>query len=124
MRSFVLLSVVFFASFAFSATARSCRFQAAEVVVEDLNQNGKLWSAHQLKNGDVEIRVFGGKVWLTLADEEVFLCDPLARAVCVDYKFQDPETRQVEHQVMVQLEKRGCIARAYRNLIGARPWRQ
>jgi hypothetical protein len=97
--------------FTFSATPRSCRFQAAEVVVEDLNKNGKLWSAHQRKTGEVEIRVIGGKVWLNLADEEVFLCDPWAQSVCVDSKFQDPETNRVEHQVMVQLDKRGCIAR-------------
>ena len=123
MKILIFLSLILSSAFALSATPRSCRFQAAEVVVEDLNKNGKLWSAHQLKTGEVEIRVIGGKVWLNLADEEVFLCDPWAQSVCVDYKFQDPETNRVEHQVMVQLEKRGCIARGYRNLVGTRPWR-
>ena len=106
-----------------SATPRSCRFKAAEIVVQDLNQNGKLWQARQLKSGEVEIVVQGGKVWLDLADEEIYLCESWGETVCVDYKFQDPETHRVEHQVQLEVDKAGCIQRGYRNVVGKRPWR-
>ena len=106
-----------------SATANSCRFKAAQIVVQDLNQNGRLWEARQLKSGEVEIMV-KGKVWLDMADEEVHYCDAWDdQTVCVDYKFQDPETRRVEHIVQLQIEKDGCIKRGYNNLVGKRPWR-
>ena len=124
MKKLIFLFVLFsLGSLALSATPASCRFKAAEIVVQDLNQNGRLWQSKQLRSGDVVIEVKGGKVWLDLADEEVSLCEDYGQEVCVNYKFQDPETLRVERQVTLEVDKSGCILRNYQNLVGKRPWR-
>ena len=59
-----------------------------------------------------------------MADEEIHYCEAWNnQTVCVDYKFQDPETRRVEHIVQLEIDKAGCIKRGYNNLVGKRPWR-
>jgi hypothetical protein len=124
MKKLLALTLIFFAgALAHGATGKSCRYKAAEIVVQDLNKNGNLWSPRQLKSGEVDIIVKGGKVWLDLADEEVYNCENYGESVCVDYKFQDPETNRVEHQVQIEVDKAGCILRGYQNYVGARPWR-
>jgi len=102
----------------------ACRKAAAERVLEDLNRNGELWELRLVKNGGVAIMV-KGKVWLELADEELYTCNSFLfdRGLCVEYEFEDPETRRVEHVVMMELSDRGCTLREYKNLVGARPWR-
>jgi hypothetical protein len=118
-----LLAFLSLGQMALASSTATCRLKSTKPILEDLNQNGHLWKAEKLANGDVHVTVEGGKVWLDLADEEVSDCDNGDQSVCVDYKWEDPETLRVEYEVEIQIDGDNCILKNYQNLVGVRPAR-
>lgn len=124
MKFLILLLITLSSALSWSVPTSVCRKQAAELVLQDLNKNGRLWELHQTRRGETQIQVMG-KVWLVISDETFFKCDISSSSsyvYCIDYVFQDPETRRVEYSVQMELDSGRCVLRQYENIVGVRPW--